>query len=78
MQWLVSVVVFGIGFSIYGPINVYGVLAVENAPPGLSGTSHAVVALAANGLCNLLINKRALKLGKRISLLNTTVIKHTH
>jgi len=28
---------------------LYGVLAMENGPPGLSGTSHAIVALAANG-----------------------------
>lgn len=46
--WLISALIFGIGFSLYTAINLYGVLAVENGPPGLSGTSHAIVALAAN------------------------------
>ena len=49
MQWLISALVFGIGFSLYTAINLYGVLAMENSPPGLSGTAHAIVALAANG-----------------------------
>jgi len=46
--WLISALVFGIGFSLYTAINLYGVLAMENSPPGLSGTTHAIVALAAN------------------------------
>lgn len=49
LQWFISALIFGIGFSLYTAINLYGVLAVENGPPGLSGTSHAIVALAANG-----------------------------
>ena len=49
LQWLISALVFGIGFSLYTAINLYGVLAMENSPPGLSGTTHAIVALAANG-----------------------------
>lgn len=49
MQWLISALVFGIGFSLYTAINLYGVLVMENSPPGLSGTAHAIVALAANG-----------------------------
>ena len=39
---------FVFGFGIYGPIAVYGVMAIESAPSHLSGTSHATVALAAN------------------------------
>ncbi|CAH3019298.1 unnamed protein product [Porites evermanni] len=46
--WLISALVFGIGFSLYTAINLYGVLAIENGPPGLTGTTHAIVALAAN------------------------------
>ena len=34
---------------MYTAINLYGVLAMENGPPGLTGTAHAIVALAANG-----------------------------
>lgn len=49
LQWLISALIFGIGFSLYTAINLYGVLAMENGPPGLTGTSHAIVALAANG-----------------------------
>lgn len=49
LQWIISALIFGIGFSLYTAINLYGVLAMENGPPGLSGTSHAIVALSANG-----------------------------
>ena len=55
MQWLISALVFGIGFSLYTAINLYGVLAIENGPPGLTGTTHAIVALAANGKKTMLI-----------------------
>ena len=40
---------FILGCSLYGPIAIFGVMASEAAPPHLSGTSHAIVALAANG-----------------------------
>ncbi|KAJ4930191.1 hypothetical protein JOQ06_019197 [Pogonophryne albipinna] len=36
------------GFSSYGPIALFGVIASECAPPNFCGTSHAVVALMAN------------------------------
>lgn len=36
------------GFSSYGPIALFGVIANESAPANLCGTSHAVVALSAN------------------------------
>nr|XP_008511644.1 PREDICTED: glucose-6-phosphate translocase isoform X4 [Equus przewalskii] len=36
------------GFSSYGPIALFGVIANESAPPNLCGTSHAVVGLMAN------------------------------
>lgn len=39
---------FVLGAGYYGPIAIYGVVASESAPDNLSGTSHAVVALAAN------------------------------
>jgi len=37
------------GFSSYGPIALFGVLANESAPSNYCGTSHAIVALMANG-----------------------------
>ena len=36
------------GFSNYGPITLLGVMAMEFTPKNLSGTSHAIVSLAAN------------------------------
>uniref|UniRef100_A0A452GG03 Major facilitator superfamily (MFS) profile domain-containing protein n=1 Tax=Gopherus agassizii TaxID=38772 RepID=A0A452GG03_9SAUR len=36
------------GFSSYGPIALFGVIANECAPSNLCGTSHAIVALLAN------------------------------
>uniref|UniRef100_A0A8C2FTX3 Solute carrier family 37 member 4a n=1 Tax=Cyprinus carpio TaxID=7962 RepID=A0A8C2FTX3_CYPCA len=36
------------GFSSYGPIALFGVLANESAPSNYCGTSHAIVALMAN------------------------------
>lgn len=36
------------GFSSYGPIALFGVIASESAPSNFCGTSHAVVALMAN------------------------------
>ncbi|KAJ6223541.1 hypothetical protein RDWZM_002086 [Blomia tropicalis] len=39
---------FMLGCALYGPIAIFGVMASESAPSHLSGTSHAIVALAAN------------------------------
>lgn len=36
------------GFSSYGPIALFGVIASESAPSNYCGTSHAIVALMAN------------------------------
>ncbi|KAI1893444.1 hypothetical protein AGOR_G00123790 [Albula goreensis] len=36
------------GFSSYGPISLFGVIANESAPSNYCGTSHAIVALMAN------------------------------
>ena len=47
-MWI-STIGFILGAGFYGPIAIYGVVASESAPDNLSGTSHAVVALAANG-----------------------------
>lgn len=40
---------FGLGFALYGPIALYGIMAIEASPAHISGTSQAIVALAANG-----------------------------
>lgn len=47
-QLLITSLGFALGASLYGPIAIYGVVATESSPPHLSGTAHAVVALAAN------------------------------
>lgn len=47
-QVLVSSVGFLLGASMFGPISIYGIVASESFPAHLSGTAHAVVALAAN------------------------------
>lgn len=47
-QAVVSVVGMVLGASMYGPISIYGIVASESFPTHLSGTAHAVVALAAN------------------------------
>uniref|UniRef100_A0A8C7XJX6 Solute carrier family 37 member 4a n=1 Tax=Oryzias sinensis TaxID=183150 RepID=A0A8C7XJX6_9TELE len=36
------------GFSSYGPVALFGVIAIESAPSNFTGTSHAIVALMAN------------------------------
>lgn len=52
-QLWIACVGFGLGASLYGPIAIFGVVANEAAPVALSGTSHAIVALAANSESNL-------------------------
>lgn len=47
-QLLIMLVGFVMGFGIYGPVSLYGVMAIEAAPTHLSGTSHAIVSLASN------------------------------
>ncbi|XP_076064661.1 glucose-6-phosphate exchanger SLC37A4-like [Oratosquilla oratoria] len=47
-QVLVSSVGFLLGASMFGPISIFGIVASESYPTHLSGTAHAVVALAAN------------------------------
>ena len=47
-QWLITALGFGLGFGMYGPVAIIGVMAIESAPPHISGTCHALVALAAN------------------------------
>lgn len=48
--WQLWILVLGavFGFSSYGPIALFGVIANESAPPNLCGTSHAIVGLMAN------------------------------
>ncbi|XP_023212416.1 glucose-6-phosphate exchanger SLC37A4-like isoform X1 [Centruroides sculpturatus] len=45
--WITSIGMM-LGACYYGPIAIYGVVATESAPSHLSGTAHAIVALAAN------------------------------
>ncbi|XP_071513706.1 glucose-6-phosphate exchanger SLC37A4-like isoform X1 [Panulirus ornatus] len=47
-QAMVSGVGMVLGASMFGPISIYGIVASESFPAHLSGTAHAVVALAAN------------------------------
>ncbi|XP_042238380.1 glucose-6-phosphate exchanger SLC37A4-like isoform X1 [Homarus americanus] len=47
-QVVVSGVGMLLGASMFGPISIYGIVASESFPAHLSGTAHAVVALAAN------------------------------
>lgn len=47
-QLWITTVGFLLGASLYGPIAIFGVVATEAAPVALSGTAHAIVALAAN------------------------------
>lgn len=43
------------GFSSYGPIALFGVIANESAPANYCGSSHAIVALMANGKSPILV-----------------------
>lgn len=52
------------GFSSYGPIALFGVIANESAPPNLCGTSHAIVGLMANGKWYPLAHRPARGWGK--------------
>lgn len=45
--WISGIGLF-LGACLYGPIAIFGVAASESAPAHLSGTSHAIVALAAS------------------------------
>ncbi|RWS02953.1 glucose-6-phosphate translocase-like protein [Dinothrombium tinctorium] len=47
-QLFISSVGFLLGACLYGPIAIFGVVASESVPINLSGTAHAMVALAAN------------------------------
>ncbi|KAK4309353.1 hypothetical protein Pmani_019014 [Petrolisthes manimaculis] len=47
-QIVVSGVGMVLGASMFGPISIYGIVASESFPAHLSGTAHAIVALAAN------------------------------
>lgn len=47
-QLWIATLGFMLGVCFYGPIAIYGVVACENSPAHLSGTAHAIVALAAN------------------------------
>ena len=47
-QLWITFVGFLLGAALYGPIAIFGVVATEAAPVALSGTAHAIVALAAN------------------------------
>jgi len=55
LQLVISLIGFVIGFGIYGPVSLYGVMALEAAPTHLSGTSHAIASFACNGKQHLLL-----------------------
>lgn len=48
-QLVISGVGFCLGFSLYGSIALYGVIAVESAPVHISGSAYSIVAASANG-----------------------------
>ena len=48
-KFTIASIGFVLGICLYGPIALFGILATESAPPHLSGTAHAIVALSANG-----------------------------
>lgn len=45
---------FGLGACLFACIAIFGIVASESYPAHLSGTAHAIAALAANGkyVCN--------------------------
>ncbi|XP_062504341.1 glucose-6-phosphate exchanger SLC37A4-like isoform X2 [Corticium candelabrum] len=45
----IACIFFILGACIFGPISIFGMLAVQNAQKGLEGSSHSVAALAAQG-----------------------------
>ncbi|CAC5380945.1 SLC37A4 [Mytilus coruscus] len=47
-KMLISLIGFIIGFAIYGPISIAGVIALESSPKNISGTTYAVAALFSN------------------------------
>lgn len=53
-------ITFLLGACLFGPIQLYGVIATESAPPHLSGTSHAIVAACANRKFSLLSIRRTI------------------
>ncbi|XP_060602622.1 glucose-6-phosphate exchanger SLC37A4-like [Ruditapes philippinarum] len=46
LMWI-DMIGFGLGMTIYGPISIYGVTAIECAPSEMAGTSHAFASLLA-------------------------------
>ena len=48
-QIWITIIGFGLGLTIYGPVAIFGVVAMEAAPNSLAGTAHAVAGLFANG-----------------------------
>lgn len=53
-RFMIVTLGFVLGACLYGPIALFGILATESSPPHLSGTAHAIVALAAN--CGAIIS----------------------
>lgn len=43
---LINVTSFFLGLCSYGPHTLYGLLVIENSPPGLSGTAHGIAGTA--------------------------------
>lgn len=43
---LINITSFFLGFCCYGPYTLFGLLVMENAPPGLSGSAHSLASAA--------------------------------
>lgn len=54
----IAILGFILGLTFYGPIIIFGMVATEAVPTNLSGTSHAIVALAANGKVYLIFGSK--------------------
>ena len=46
--FFIGMLLFGCGMALTGSTALYGLLAMENGPPGYSGTTHAIVALGSS------------------------------
>ncbi|PIK45001.1 putative glucose-6-phosphate translocase-like [Apostichopus japonicus] len=47
-QYFILICAFVIGFCVYGNVSLNGVLVIENSPAYISGSAHAIAALAGN------------------------------
>ncbi|KAM6946352.1 glucose-6-phosphate exchanger SLC37A4a [Aplochiton taeniatus] len=74
--WILALGV-AFGFSSYGPIALFGVIANESAPSNYCGTSHAIVSLMANRRPSLIL-KASFPVGGFLSGLPFSTIAKYH